>query len=461
MGNNEIIVSIDIGTTKVAAIAGRLNETGKIQILGYSSTPSYGVQRGTVTNILDTVEAINKVIKELKEKVGLEVGEVFVGIAGQHIRSLQHNDSYIRANREEEISDEEIKNFINNMFKLAVPAGEKILHVIPQEFEIDKQPGMKPVGAYGSNVRADFHIIVGNITSAQNICKCIDKAGLTLIKNGLIVEPLASAEAVLTEDEMDAGVALVDMGGGTTDIAIFKDKIIRHTAVIPLGGNIITEDIKQGCTIIARQAEALKLKFGSALAENKSDDDRVSIPGVNGRNPREISLKNLANIIEARVEEILERVSYEIMISGYDKKLICGIVLTGGGSELKDIRLLTEYRTGMDCRIGKPNEHIDINGINDIISPKYATGVGLLLKGYKNMDPEDIIEIQPTTTRIKFPAFFKKGQKEKEKEKVEPTKEQTKVNKSQEVKEKPPKVKQVKDNPGGLFDTIFGDNNYQ
>jgi cell division protein FtsA len=410
MESPEIIVGLDIGTTKVAAIVGKRNEYDKIEILGVGSTPSVGVMRGSIANIDETVKAIKTVIDDVSQKAGVEISEVYVGIAGQHIKSLQHSGSRMRKNKDEEISQEEIDALVEDMYKLAMQPGEEIIHVIPQEYTIDDEPGIKkPIGMCGSCLQANFHIIVGHVTSAKNIHKCVQKAGLSVA--GLILEPLASADSVLTEEEREAGVVLVDMGGGTTDVAIFQDNIIRHTSVIPFGGNVITEDIKEGCTIIKRQAEALKIKFGSAVASENSDEEIVSIPGLRGRHPKEISLKNLASIIQARVEEIIERVYYEIVNSGYEKKLITGIVLTGGGALLKHITQLTEFITGMDTRIGYPNEHLAKGVHEDIASPMYATGVGLVIKGFENYTPEKptVEKVQQSKTKPKRENPFIQG----------------------------------------------------
>ena len=385
MKNTDIIVGLDIGTTKIAAIVGERNEFGKMEILGLSKTESFGVKRGVVANIDQTVESIKKVIEEASQISNVNIAEVVVGIAGQHIKSLQHRGSIMRTNVDVEITQEEIDLLTQNMYKLVMQPGEEIIEVIPQDYIIDKEPGIKhPIGMSGVCLESNFHIITGQVTAIKNIHKCITKAGLTL--SDIFLEPLASAESVLSDEEKEAGVALVDIGGGTTDIAIFHDKIIRHTAVIPFGGNVITQDIKEGCTIIERQAEALKIKFGSALASENSDDEIVSIPGLRGRTPKEISLKNLAHIIQARVEEIIEHIYYEIKNSGYEKKLIAGIVLTGGGAQLKHIAQLTEFVTGMDTRIGLPSEHLANNVPEEIVSPMYSTGIGLVIKGFQKIE---------------------------------------------------------------------------
>ncbi len=384
MEKEEIVVGLDIGTTKICTIVGRKNEFGKIDILGYGKTESLGVTRGVVTNILHTIDSIKRSVIEASEKSNVDIKEVYVGIAGQHIKSLQHRGMRTRNTLEDEIDQKDIDAIIEDMYKLAMPPGEKIIHVIPQEYIIDNEQGIKnPIGMAGIRLEANCHIITGQVTAAKNIYKCVDKAGLKTAE--LFLEPLASSEAVLTEEEKEAGVVLVDIGGGTTDIAIFQDGIIRHTAVIPFGGNVITDDIKMGCSIIRNQAELLKIKFGSALASENQDNEIVSIPGLRGREPREISVKNLANIIQARMEEIIEHVHYEIKSSGFEKKLIAGIVITGGGAQLRHIVQLVEFITGMDTRIGYPNEHL-AKGSDELKSPLFATGVGLVIKGFTDLD---------------------------------------------------------------------------
>ncbi len=385
MASSEIIVGLDIGSTKIACVVGRKNEYGKIEILGLGRADSLGVNRGVVENIQHTVNSISTAVSEASDHSGVEIKVANVGIAGQHIRSLQHRGSIMRNAIEEEISEAETGNLIESMYKLALPPGEEIIHVIPQEYIIDGQQGIRePIGMSGNCLEANFHIITGKVAAAKNINKCVTKAGLVI--SDLILEPLASSEAVLGEQEKEAGVALVDIGGGTTDMAIFQDEIIRHTAVIPLGGNAITEDIREGCAIIRNQAEALKISFGSALASENKDEEIVSIPGLKGREPKEISLKNLAHIIQARMEEIIEHVYYEIKASGYEKKLIAGIVLTGGGSQLKHVAQLTEFVTGMDTRIGYPNEHLARSPSGEMGSPMHATGVGLVIKGFQAIE---------------------------------------------------------------------------
>ena len=387
MENSEIIVGLDIGTTKIAAIVGRKNEHGKIEILGHGRTESIGVKRGVVSNIENTVNSIKIAVAQAEQTSGVDIKYVNVGIAGQHIKSLQHHGSIIRKNIDEEISQQDIDTLNTNMYNLNMAPGEEIIDVMPQEYIIDAEQGIKqPVGMLGNSLEANFHIIIGQTAAAKNIYKCVRKAGLEVVD--LILEPIASAEAVLNEEEKEAGVALVDIGGGTTDIAIFQDGIIRHTAVIPFGGDIITEDVKEGCTIIKKHAEELKVKFGSSLASENRDEEVVAIPGLRGRPPKEITLKNLASIIQARMEEIIDHIYYEIKNSGYEKKLIGGIVLTGGGALLKHLVQLTEFITGMDTRIGYPNEHLAKDVPDEMASPMYSTGIGLVIEGVTRLAKE-------------------------------------------------------------------------
>ncbi len=379
-------VGLDIGTTKIVAIIGKENEYGKIEVVGIGRSRSLGVHRGVVNNITQTIQSIQQAVEQAEANSGLKIGSVTVGIAGQHIRSLQHSDYITRPDSEEVIGEEDLEKLCNQVYKLVMLPGEEIIHVLPQEYKVDGQAEIKqPIGMYGGRLEANFHVVVGQVSSIKNIGRCIKSAGLDL--DNITLEPLASANAVLSQEEKEAGVALIDIGGGTTDLAIFKDGIIRHTAVIPFGGNVITEDIKEGCSIIEKQAELLKIKFGSAWPGENKDNEIVSIPGLRGREPKEITLKNLSKIIHARVVEIIEQVYLEIKNYGHEeqkKKLIGGIVLTGGGSQLKHLKQLVEYITGMDTRIGFPNEHLAGDSEAEIASPTYATAVGLLMNAVEN-----------------------------------------------------------------------------
>jgi cell division protein FtsA len=387
---SDIIVGLDIGTTKIVAIVGRKNEAGKIEVMGVGKSDSIGIARGVVMNIDQTVASIIKAVKEASEKSGVDIKFVNVGIAGQHIKSLQHRGIRTRESLEKEISQMDIDVLIDDMYKLVMPPGEEIIEVLPQEYIVDNEQGIKnPIGMAGVRLEANFHIITGQMAAARNIEKCVKKAGMEM--SLLTLEALASSDSVLTAEEREAGVVLVDIGGGTTDIAIFQDDIIRHTAVIPFGGNVITDDIKEGCQIIRVQAEQLKVKFGSAIATETMENEIVVIPGLKGRQNKEISVRNLSSIINARMEEILEHVYYEIKNSGYEKKLIAGIVVTGGGAQLKYLPQLVEYITGMDTRIGHPNEHL-ATGAYDLSHPLYATGAGLVMKGFEELEKGDAQE---------------------------------------------------------------------
>ena len=392
MDKNNISIGLDIGTTKIVAMIGERNEFKKIKILGVGKSISLGVHRGVVNNITQTIQSIQQAVEQAETNSGYKIEGVTVGIAGQHIRSLQHSDYITRENSEQVINIDDIDKLINQVHKLVMLPGEEIIHVLPQEYKVDGQAEIKePIGMYGGRLEANFHVVVGQVSSIRNIGRCIKSAGLDL--DGITLEPLASANAVLSVEEKEAGVALIDIGGGTTDLAIFKDGIIRHTAVIPFGGNVITEDIKEGCSIIEKQAELLKIKFGSAWPGENRENEIVSIPGLRGRDPREISLKNLSKVIHARAVEIIEQVYLEIKNYGHEeqkKKLIAGIVLTGGGSQLKHLKQLVEYVTGMDTRVGYPNEHLAGDTDQKVTSPLYATAVGLLMDGLGRSEKNDV-----------------------------------------------------------------------
>lgn len=389
---HNLAVGLDIGTTKIVAMIGRKNDYGKLEILGIGRSKSLGVHRGVVNNITQTIQSIQQAVQEAEAAANMKISDVTVGIAGQHIRSLQHSDYITRPDSETVIDDDDIDRLINQVHKLVMLPGEEIIHVLPQEYKVDGQAEIKePIGMYGGRLEANFHVVVGQVSSIRNIGRCVKSSGLSL--EGITLEPLASANAVLSQEEKEAGVALIDIGGGTTDLAIFRDGIIRHTAVIPFGGNVITEDIKEGCSIIEKQAELLKIKFGSAWPGENKDNEIVSIPGLRGREPKEITLKNLSKIIHARVVEIIEQVYVEIKNYGHEeqkKKLIAGIVLTGGGSQLKHLKQLVEYITGMDTRIGYPNEHLAGDSDEDITSPLFATAVGLVLDGLKRQQRKKV-----------------------------------------------------------------------
>ncbi|MBA5791934.1 cell division protein FtsA [Flavobacterium sp. xlx-214] len=403
MNRENIAVGLDIGTTKIVAMVGKRNEYGKLEILGIGNAKSLGVKRGVVNNITQTIQSIQQAVAQASTEAGCKITDVVLGIAGQHIRSIHHQEYITRDKPETVISEVDIEKLIGQVQKLNMLPGEEIIHVLPQEFKVDEEGGIKePIGMYGRRLEASFHVVVGQSASIRNAGRCVKDAGLDL--SGLTLEPLASADSVLSKEEKEAGVALIDIGGGTTDLAIFKDGIIRHTAVIPFGGNVITEDIKEGCSIIEKQAEQLKIRFGSAWPGENKDNEIVSIPGLRGQEAKEISLKNLSKIIHARVVEIIDMVFSEIKAYGYDnprKKLIAGIVLTGGGSELKHIKQLVEYITGIDTRIGFPNEHISGESAKLVSRPLYATAVGLMMESdINNLRSRLYVQEHPTNIKI-------------------------------------------------------------
>ena len=399
----ELVVALDIGTTKVCAIAGRKNEHGKLEILGVGKVDSIGVMRGVVTNIEKTVNAISEAIQAAERAAKAKFSRVHVGIAGQHIKSLQHRGILTRDNDHTEISQKDITRLVNDMYKLVLPPGDKILHVIPQEYTVDNEQGITdPIGMSGVRLEANFHIITGQISASNNIHRCVERGNLKV--ESMTLEPIASAVAVLNEEEKEAGIALVDIGGGTTDITIFHEGIIRHTAVIPFGGNVITSDIKEGCTVMQHQAEQMKVKFGSALADEVFDNRIITIPGIKGRDYKEIGEKNLARIIQARMEEIFDYVVWEIRRSGYERKLIGGIVLTGGGSLMRDIEKLCEFHTGMATRIGVPIEHLAHGYHEQVCSPIFSTAIGLLLNGIQIEEEaarlRPVVEVKPIVEAV-------------------------------------------------------------
>ncbi|MEO8769559.1 MAG: cell division protein FtsA [Ferruginibacter sp.] len=382
-----IIVGLDIGTTKIAAIAGRKNEFGKLEILGFGRANSNGVQHGMVLNIDQTIKAIQTALENCyASNPNLEISEVYVGIAGHHIKSLQTRGDIVRQNIEEEISQGEIDRLIADQYRTYIPAGDQIIDVIPQEFTVDNFQNIpNPIGYSGVKVGANFHIITGDKNAIRNINRSVEKAGLQT--KDLVLQPLASAAAVMCDQDLEAGVAIVDIGGGTTDLAVFYEGILKHTAVIPFGGENITNDIKTGLGVLKTQAEQMKIQFGSALSDEAKSNAFITIPGLRGMAPKEISVKNLANIIQARMSEIMDFVTYHLKQVGLDNRMLNGgVILTGGGSQLKHLLQLTEYVTGLNARIGFPNEHLSGGHIDELAKPMYSTCIGLILKGYNDYE---------------------------------------------------------------------------
>lgn len=398
----QYIAAIDIGTTKIVTTVGQQKENGKIEILGVSKTPSKGVKRGVVLNIEETVNAIRSTVEAVQLRSGVTFENVYVGIAGQHVRSLRNRGYINRDTYDHEITREDVQALIDDMYKIPIDVGEEIIHVLPQNFTVDNEAGVKnPVGMSGKRIEGNFHIVIGEIATAKNVEKCINRVDLSI--NSMILEQLASANAVLTNDEKEAGVALIDIGGGTTDVAIYHDNIIRHTAVIPFGGNVVTRDIKEGCSILYREAELLKIQYGSALGDSAPEDKVVTIPGISGRESKEISFKNLAYIIQSRMEEIIDAICFEIENSGYYEKLSAGIVITGGGALLKHLPQLIKFKTGLDTKIGYPIESLEAEMEEDINQPMYATSVGLILKGAHHLNEQENADIQQKVENKKEP----------------------------------------------------------
>ena len=381
-----IIVGLDIGTTKVVAIAGRKNEFGKLEILGIGKAESAGVSHGVVMNIEQCIRSIEQAIEKcLQSNPQLQIKEVYVGIAGQHIKSLQTRGDRVRMETDDEISKADIDLLIKDQYKTYIPAGDQIIDIIPQEYTVDNlQTNQSPIGMNGVKIGANFHIITGDRNAIRNIKRCVDKS--SLITRDLVLQPLASAAAVMNDEDLEAGVAIVDIGGGTTDMAVFYDGLLKHTAVIPYAGVNITNDIRNGLGVLRAQAEQMKVQFGTALAEEANANAYITIPGLRGLPPKEISVKNLAHIIQARTQEILDYVVYHLKQIDLDKRLYGGIILTGGGAQLKNIIQLTEYVTGLGARLGYPNEHLAGGHAEELNSPTYSTCIGLILRGYHDFE---------------------------------------------------------------------------
>ncbi|MDO6435482.1 cell division protein FtsA [Flavitalea sp. BT771] len=382
-----IIVGLDIGTTKIAAIAGRKNEYGKLEILGFGRANSNGVKHGQVLNIDETIKAIQMALDNCyASNPNLEISEVYVGIAGHHIKSLQTRGDIVRQNTDDEITRREIDQLIADQYKTYIPAGDQIIDVIPQEFTVDNFQNIpNPIGYGGVKVGANFHIITGDKNAIRNINRAVEKSNL--LTKDLVLQPLASAAAVMGQEDLEAGVAIVDIGGGTTDLAVFYEGILKHTAVIPFGGENITNDIKTGLGVLKTQAEQMKVQFGSALSNEAKANAFITIPGLRGMPAKEISVKNLANIIQARMSEIMDFVTYHLKQVGLDSRALNGgIVMTGGGSQLRHLIQLTEYVTGLNARIGYPTEHLAAGHIEELAKPTYSTCIGLILKGYSDYE---------------------------------------------------------------------------
>ena len=377
--NERIVVGMDIGTTKVCAVVASADDLDRINILGVGVAESEGLNRGVVVNIDKTVAALQEAVHEAERAAGVTVRNVIVGIAGDHVQSFQSRGVVTIAHRDPQITQRDVQRLLDDTMRVAMPADREIVHVIPQEFIVDGQDGvLDPVGMNGVRLEANVHIITGLVSAAKNIYRCVEKAGYQVAD--IVLEPLASSFSVLHVDEKEVGVALIDIGGGTTDIAVFEDGTIRHTAVIAVAGNKVTDDLRKGLGVMRDQAEALKCRFGLALADLVEEDEDIRIPGIGGRPEKRISRSTLAQIIQPRMEEILEIAAIEIKRSGYARHLAAGAVLTGGGSLIEGTAELGAEVLGMETRVGMPT---GLAGglVEEVSDPKFATGVGLVLYG--------------------------------------------------------------------------------
>lgn len=378
--DRNLIVGLDIGTSKVAAIVGEINEEGGVEIIGIGSNPSRGLKKGVVVNLETTVQSIQRAIEEAELMAGCQIHSVYAGIAGSHISSL--NSHGIVAIKDKEVTQADIDRVIDSARAVAIPADQKILHILPQEFIIDSQEGIKePIGMSGIRLEARVHMVTGAVSAAQNIIKCIRRCGLEV--EDIILEQLASCSAVLTEDEKNLGICLVDIGGGTTDIAVFTDGAIRHTCVIPIAGDQVTNDIAVALRTPTHHAETIKIKHACALTQLANLNEMVEVPSIGDRPPRCISRQNLAEIIEPRFEELMILIQAELRRSGFEDLIAAGIVLCGGSSKVEGLVELAEEIFHMPVRLGVPQY---VTGLTDVIrNPAFATGVGLLLFGRQSL----------------------------------------------------------------------------
>lgn len=382
MSKKDCVVGLDIGTTKICCIVGEVAERGPqpvIDIVGFGSAPSMGLRKGVVINIDSTVESITKAVKEAELMAGVEITTVYTGIAGGHIKSF--NSTGVVAIKDKEITEHDVQRVIDAAKAVAIPLDREVIHIIPQEYLIDHQDGIRdPIGMSGVRLEAKVHIVTGAVSSAQNIIKCANKAGLNVSE--ICLEPIASSQAVLTEDEKELGVVLVDIGGGTSDIAVFKEGAVAYTGVLAIGGNHITNDIAVGLRTPQHEAEKIKISYGCAIASLVKPDETIEVPGVGGRKPRIVQRRLLAEIIEPRVEEIFSLIQREVLKAGFQDLLSAGIVLTGGSALLEGMPELAELIFEMPVKRGLPQH---LGGLRDVVnSPKFATGVGLLKYGARS-----------------------------------------------------------------------------
>ncbi|RMG92533.1 MAG: cell division protein FtsA [Zetaproteobacteria bacterium] len=378
MAKQDLLVGLDIGTSKIACVVAEASPDGKVDVIGIGTHPSRGMRKGVVVNIESTVESIRLAVEEAELMAGVEIHSVFAGIAGSHIRG--YNSHGVVATKNNEVTQEDVERVIDAAKAMNIPADQQILHILPQEFIIDNQDGIRePIGMNGVRLEAKVHIVTAAVSSVQNIIKCCNRCDLDVAD--LVLEQVASSEAVLQQDEKDIGVALVDIGGGTTDIAVFLDGAIRHTAVIPIGGDHLTNDLVIGLRTSAREADQLKKKYGACLTSMVSPDEQVEIPSVGGRPPRPMPRQVMAQILEPRMEELFELVKAELERSGFQELIAAGLVITGGSALLDGVIELAEDIFDMPVRLGRPQ---GVGGLVDVVSsPMYATGVGLVLYGHR------------------------------------------------------------------------------
>ncbi|MBR1626355.1 MAG: cell division protein FtsA [Bacteroidales bacterium] len=383
VNTDNMIVGIDVGTTKIAVFVGKKDANGKVSIVGMGKTTSVGVVHGAVKNIKNTADSIKLAVELAEKKCNIKITEAYVGVAGHNIKNSLNRSQKIIKEEDHLITEEDIRELINEQYNRVLSPGESIIDIVPQDYIIDGQAGITdPVGYVGKVIEVNYNLISGDENNIHNIYRSVSMAGYKV--KGLILEPIASAEAVIDEDEKTAGICLVDIGGGTTDMAIFQNGILRHTAVIQLAGNSITNDIKETCRIMQYQAEALKTHYGDCLQTESQQGTIIQIPGLKGREGREVTLYMLSGIIKARVEMILQQVDFELKNGYYDDKiLIAGIVLTGGGSKLEHIAQYTQYITGIPTRTGDPDSKWLSDSTSDCCDPMYSTGIGLVLKGFE------------------------------------------------------------------------------
>lgn len=374
--DKNLIVGLDIGTSKIVAIVGEVTTDGEIEIVGLGSHPSRGLKKGVVVNIESTVQSIQRAVEEAELMAGCQINSVYAGIAGNHIKSI--NSHGIVAIKDREVSDSDLDRVIDAARAVAIPADQRILHILPQEFVIDDQEGIRePIGMSGVRLEAKVHLVTGAVGAAQNIIKCVRRCGLEV--DDIILEQLASSYSVLTDDEKELGVCLVDIGGGTTDIAVFTDGAIRHTAVIPIAGDQVTNDIAVALRTPTQYADEIKIKYACALRQLANPEETIEVPSVGDRPPRKLSRQTLAEVVEPRYDELLSLVQAELRKSGFEDIVAAGIVLTGGSSKMEGVVDLAEEIFHMPVRLGVPQY---VSGLSDVVSnPIYATGVGLLLFG--------------------------------------------------------------------------------